>query len=349
MQVGKKRRLAEFEQETKIVEFKPKPGHPEALVTVNFPQTKPLQSLLDVLASVLSDCNFEIHLESKRVDGGAFSGLTAKCMDDAGTSIVLCKLYGNVVKSAECKDAKWKFTVGLPILLSHVKTLDGHFYTQMYMKKNAEGVFFNSYSNAPTNRRQFQHFQIDLKEEDRKQNIDFDISAIEYDFNVQFSLSELKKIIRLSKAVGGDNMRLRLLEPKQKHKDGLIRRILIVHLYGTSSYREMLFMSISEKSIDVSTENTIIMTSTKAKEETDDPRHYKLSELEEVYNAVFLVDNLNRFVKNLDGNTVMISIKPEKPMIFNCSLGDEQSFVAFFLAPRIQDDSITNIVTSLAP
>lgn len=118
--------------------------------------------------------------------------------------------------------------------------------------------------------------------------------------------------------------------------DGTLRDFVILNGSGNSINNNGSSSSNTKSSI-----NNIGNTEEK-REDPDDPKQYRRSEVEEKYNEVFRVENLGRFLKALDGNRIYFQFEAEKPMLVSSPLGDETSYIVFVLSARTNDDGIPN-------
>jgi len=180
--------LKEFEVPEKSVElYGLNAAHPNAAVTVNFTQLRPVCSLLEVLSNVLQDCEFKIiHEETKRTgllvdssDRSSFSGLKTQCINSNKTCLILFKLHGDVILSENHEESDLSF--------------------KLYRNTGDAGVFLKAFSRYKGNRR-YRHIRLnslELGDEDEA----FDIQDIDFDFNVVLEVSEIRKIIRLSRSM----------------------------------------------------------------------------------------------------------------------------------------------------
>jgi len=353
----------ETEQELEVKTQSLSLAHPNAVVTVNFNQPRPFVSLLNVLSSVLSDGVFQIinkdqedfkdtssklSIDKNRSD---FSGLYAEFIDKSNTCIVIFKLAGEVVCNPAMSVSKddMQFCVHIPTMYSHLKSINPSFCLQLYRRKDDPELHFKAFAKS-LGFRQFRHIR--MATWDRLPD-KFEISDIDYNYNVVFELGELRSVIQRAKSVGCEQIRIRIMEPRAT-LDGVHRCFFIIHVYGANSYDEEVWVSATEvveepldppTNVDAKPKENNTLTRLVIKnsdmvemQQADDPKNYHRDDVIERYSGLFAVEYINVFIKSLDRHTVNLHITQDKPMIVTCSLGDETSFLAFVLAQQKNDD-----------
>ena len=329
----------------------------DATVSVNFNNKAPLVMLLEGIAPMLSDCAFKIacsdntQFNQSAITGSklqedrkasTFSGIYIEALDTSHSCVIIGKIKAAVVISdgrVLTKD-DMSFCVSVSTFLTHIKSVNASYFVQLYRTTGSSDLHLKL--SSPSNGRHHRQMTLGTL---NKESPTFGVNDIDYPHTVEFEVFELRNIVKLAKGINCAHMRFRILETKVS--TGTHRSYFIVHIYGESSYDEHCFCSVTDvKEGEKLSPNTIVIRNSELIDMDDDPVNVSLRDLDEKFNDVFPVEFLNSFLKSIDRASVTIRLAQGRPMTMTTSLGDEESFLTYMLAPKTDPTTLPNDIKS---
>jgi len=180
----------------------------------------------------------------------------------------------------------------------------------------------------------------------------FGVNDINFPHTLEFDLGEFRNIVKFAKNINCDNVRFRILETANRGKQKTQpnhRSYFIVHIYGENSYDEQCFCSVTDVSVDKDKASTIVIKNSELTSFDEDPINVCIDDLDEKFNNIFAVEYLNSFLKAVDRHTVTLRLAQDRPMTMTTCMGDAESFLTYMLAPKLDNESLPNIIQCFAP
>jgi hypothetical protein len=318
-------------------------------VLVHFNSHHSLVILLEGITSLLSDCTFNIAYskstsyrqsdlstsvlsdDEKRDD---FNGFYLEALDLTRSCIVIAKLEAHVtINEKDPPDpSDMSFCVSVGTFLTHVKSISANCCVQLYRTTSSADLHIKTFSASGRHNRLMTIGTLN------KESATFGVNNLEYPFTVQLDLAELRGIIKTATLIHCKNFRTRILESKDPTKTR--RSYFIIHLYGDNSYDEHCFLSLT----DVTEGKSTLVIKNSDFLDDDEQAVVTLDDLDEKFNNIFPVEYMHSFLKALEKQTVTIRFAQDRPMTISSSLGDEQSFLTYLLAPKTDVDTLPNLI-----
>lgn len=329
-------------------------------VLVDFKSKTELTLLLEGITHLLSECTFHIaHGDSEEFsqtklssstlrddkNRNKFSGVYIEAMDTTLSCIIIAKINAEVAidNKANAPDASdMAFCLPVSTFLTHVKSINANHGVQLYRTAKSADLYLRTYSLMSESHHSRRMTLATLN----KSSPTFKVSDMNYPHTIEIELNEFRTIIKTAKAINCPNVRIRILETKAKSTKHC--SFFIIHVYGENSYDEHCFCCVSSvneetKHDGAELRKTIVIRNDLVDEDFSD---VKRNQLDEKFNNVFAVEYLNSFLKALERHTVTLRLAQDQPLTITSSLGNTESFLAYFLAPKTDISTVPDFIQS---
>lgn len=305
-------------------------------LTISSPAS--FKNMCEVMDSILKDFHFQV------VKTDAFEGLKIRQMDESHCALLSirysCQVEVRQKKSeAACEageladdnlDDPWSFCVNKKTWRQFMKQINNTAVLKICQyrykddkkkdkqKNDLITILANDDEHSGKHKYECNTLDVDLDEIG-------EANEIESNTTIEIDLEECKKFWRLCSSQDSETVRFRfLLPPFENMKDGVFH-MSFSNECGVSGSR--MFHS---KFVD----DTLIADFKSTVNEEEDYAGWK-----QTYNQEFPVKMLNTFTKNLEKEQrLTIAISPNNPLVINYNLGIDQSFIRFWVAPKVEEE-----------
>jgi hypothetical protein len=329
-------------------------------VLVDFKSKNELMLLLEGIAHLLSECTFHIahgassefsqsQLSSSTLQDdknrGQFSGFYIEAMDTTLSCIIIAKISADVsinAKNNPLDASDMSFCLPVGTFLTHVKSINANHGVQLYRTTKSADLFMRTYSLMS----EMHHSRRMTLGTLNKSSPTFKVSDMNYPHTIEIELNEFRTIIKTAKAINCPNIRIRIMETKAKSAKHC--SFFIIHVYGENSYDEHCFCCVSSVSEETKQDGADTRKTIVIRNDLVDEDFTKVTrdQLDEKFNNIFAVEYLNSFLKALERHTVTLRLAQDQPLTITSSLGNTESFLAYFLAPKTDITTVPDFIQS---
>lgn len=266
-------------------------------------------------------------------------GLGVKCMDDCNSAILLahlqCKVY---IDRKLVTPEHMEFCLTVEHLLISLASMNTSHELHLYRRLSSVNIemkcFSGEFSNSALD---LQQLSLPIYVSDPKA---FDVCQITSEFDIEFSIHKLRKVMQLASGLLCEKCRFYILG---KPKDPIPNTphdmaFFIIEMYTehqvaarycypsyTERHQNQQTLIIQNSTVGVqhdfsNTDVTSLITSHKV-----------------LYNEVFTVKYLSDFIQKLDRQTVVLRLGQGQPLVMSAKFGDNQSSVAFIIGPHAEN------------
>lgn len=272
-------------------------------------------------------------------NGKTFSGITLECQDAKHICMVQAKLTASVLIAPDGDDF---LCISAKVTNSCLSSVPGTCFITMYKMKEDDGIYFSAYENdSILEDTAFRIVPIDM---DPDQDT---LGSIEYDYHIDMSLETVRKLVKNCKDLESKYIKFTVYESTDqtggdtpgitvdKPKSIFVR----IDINGVSATIFKMLHSITQwqQSGEADSGAYVIQTVEKETALTQSD----IDKLQSTYEEEFPAEYFGRFIKSMSKQSLTLSLKKGRPMMILYPLGDEQSFIRFILAPKVNEDQQT--------
>ena len=347
-----KRKLDQDQVEQAILEDQSIPENVDFCVT--FVDSSPLTSMIAILDVILDNCPLTVVAEGESCDeeeknatqslgftsAETFQGIYIKCIDSSHTCVIIAKLYAKVYVAENVQLEDCRIMVSAKLLLAHLKNVNSTSSVQLYQHKDESKLFIKTRNLSSSHYRIATIKAVDYNDEELT-----GISDMKFMYTLEFNLRTLQGILKMARIIDSNALRFRILKNDSKH-------YIVIQIAGNMTDEEHVFESNTQL---IESSQTLVIQGAALNSYSSDLSGISQQTLESKFDAKFLVNQLDCFLKNVEHQNITIRVSQDdaltSPLVISSRFGDEQSFVAGILADKTDDDKdmMTDRINSFAP
>jgi len=302
--------------------------------------------MVQILKEVFSDsCPFVVLNREK------FSGISVQHMAQTGASFVNARFNCDVKLDDDQEECC--FCLSTCDFASGLESIEPNSCIKMRRKKGESTIECRSFES--NSRMRNGGFDIACKDIEEQESI----KSMEHSYSVNMNLDVLKKNIKIARDIKAEDIEFVILEPPDQEEitGGSETKFIFVRLsYGspttTKIFKEYRSVTQCEQNVDNEvnpdqnmdgegncTSRRSYIVKTIEEDMTTNITEEMMETLVEKYRSIFPVKGIEKFIKNMQRQTLVINLSNATPMVIHYPLGNEQSFVRLALTEKM-DDSI---------
>lgn len=276
-------------------------------------QPATMRTLVDMLLAVVPSCEFKVEKTPE------FTGLKIMRIDNTRSCMVSAQLRCDVEMPGGDEEAS--FAVSLKEMSAFMRVVHSHYI--MELNKPRVGDKVKVVSRDSVNESMINSFEMNLLAEDYDKRV---IPPKDYDYTLIVDLPDFRTIVKMCKDLGSEQLRFTIFERNDEETRTMVLRLQINGLNNSAA--NFFFRSV----INDSGQFAVTSCDPCNVEHLDES-----DEWTQKYEADFKQERLSTFIRSMDRAKVTLRVSNNLPLIVIFSLGGDDSYLYYILAPSIND------------
>jgi DNA polymerase III sliding clamp (beta) subunit (PCNA family) len=276
---------------------------------ISLDQATNFRTLVEVVSNTLHQINFKI----KKEDESCF--LCVDSIDTEHVCMVQARLFCEGIKLEESID----FCVDSSILSPILKNIPPHYALDLEKYSNCADVHLISHETLSNSHHTRYELPTQVNETDT-----VNLSEMEYKYTIEIELSCLRQIVKMATLLHSSTLTFTI---REKRTDDVVHTSLNILSQGQATQSHTFFSASSSDDCQL----------IRAASDSGAPS-VREEEMDVVFKDSFSAKYLLDFLKSMERQVVTLRLSEDKPLILNYSLGAEESYVSFVLAPKTVEE-----------
>ena len=318
-----KRKASVLEVESKRSEGKKDVGSTSVLWKIVFPSPSTFKNMIKIVAGVLCEANIQL------IKNEEFEGLLIESLHSSHVCLIIASYSQSIQCLESCVVEQEKFKLKTDILRRMLDELEGNSVLEMYREVGSADIILRQINDFG-HRSQLYTIHT-LEDVDKSHNI----KDIESAIGVDLCVLTMKSFCKTSKDLGANHVQI--MVKKWFHND-MEHMCLTLDSDSTSASITYDFYCVIKRdtvqtSANVS-ESYCIRAVTDGSLGSFEGKEFA----EVVFDHKFSCEYLNCVLRNMDRDTIHMSLSQNSPLIIKYSLGDDQSDIKVVVSPMMSGD-----------
>jgi hypothetical protein len=302
----------------------PQPLPQNVLWKIVFPTPNTFKNMIKIVAGVLCEANIQL------IKSDEFEGLLIESLHSSHVCLIIASYAQNIQCDESLMVEQQKFKLKTDILKRLLDELDSNSVLEMYREVNSDDIILRQVNDYGLRSQKYTIHT--LAEVDKSHNI----KDIESAIGVDLCVLTMKSFCKTSKDLGANHVQI--LVKKWEHNE-MEHMCLTLDSDSTSaSMMYEFYCVIKRDTVEVTgnvSESYCIRAVTDGSTGSFEGKEFA----EVVFDHKFSCEYLNCVLRNMERDTIHMSLSQNSPLIIKYSLGDDQSDIKVVVSPMIIGDT----------